>query len=54
MNTIFTATAPAKLIVTGEHSIVYGAPAISIAIDQRITTTVGWNENSNKQNCYKF
>jgi mevalonate kinase len=52
MNTIFTATAPAKLIVTGEHSIVYGAPAISIAIDQRITTTVGWNENSNKQNCY--
>ena len=36
----FTASAPGKLIVLGEHAVVYGKPAVALAIDKRITCTL--------------
>jgi len=36
----FTASAPGKLIVLGEHAVVYGKPAVALAIDRRITCTL--------------
>src|SRR5258708_6458597 len=30
-----TASAPTKVILTGEHYVVYGAPAITVALDAR-------------------
>jgi hydroxymethylglutaryl-CoA synthase len=35
-----SAKAPGKLILTGEHAILHGVPAIAIAIDRFCTTTV--------------
>ncbi|MEM9342512.1 MAG: hypothetical protein AAGA87_05660 [Pseudomonadota bacterium] len=35
-----TASAPGSILVTGEHAVVYGHPAIVAAIDQRVTVTV--------------
>ncbi|MCL2785743.1 MAG: mevalonate kinase [Methanomassiliicoccaceae archaeon] len=35
-----TASAPGKLIVLGEHAVVYGKPAVAIAIDRRIRCTL--------------
>jgi len=40
------ASAPGKVILLGEHSVVYGKPAVAIAIDKRITTTVSASENT--------
>ena len=42
IKTSFSAKAPAKLIISGEHAVVYGAPAIAMAINQYVVTTVGW------------
>ncbi|MEM4262402.1 MAG: mevalonate kinase [Thermoplasmata archaeon] len=38
--TVFTASAPGKLIMFGEHFVVYGLPSIAAAIDSRTTATV--------------
>ncbi|MFA6803146.1 MAG: mevalonate kinase [Candidatus Methanomethylophilaceae archaeon] len=37
---ITTATAPGKLIVLGEHAVVYGKPAVALAIDKRFACTI--------------
>ena len=34
------ATAPSKLILSGEHAVVYGQPALATAIDLQVRTTV--------------
>jgi len=38
-------SAPAKLILTGEHAVVYGYPAIAMAINKRLKLEVVINEN---------
>ncbi|MHA1214031.1 MAG: mevalonate kinase [Candidatus Hodarchaeales archaeon] len=40
MSQITTASAPGKIILFGEHSVVYGYPALVIAIDKRAYVTV--------------
>ena len=37
---IFTASSPGKFILLGEHSVVYGKPAVALAIDKRFRCTV--------------
>jgi len=39
------ASAPAKIILFGEHFVVHGTPAILAAIDKRVTVTTTFTEN---------
>jgi len=39
------ASAPAKIILFGEHFVVHGTPAILAAIDRRVTITSSFTEN---------
>ncbi|MBP9722006.1 MAG: mevalonate kinase [Gammaproteobacteria bacterium] len=46
------AKAPAKLIISGEHAVVYGHPSIAIAVDLYAISTVSYSNN--KQNLLGF
>lgn len=39
-NSVLTASAPGKLLLFGDHAVVYGFPCIVTAVDQRITVRV--------------
>src|SRR4030067_3805541 len=56
------ASAPAKIILFGEHFVVYGEPAIVLAIDRRAYATVDFSDdkslhvkstNLNLKGCFK-
>ena len=43
--TSVTASAPGKCILFGEHAVVYGYPAVAVAIEQRINVTIKRNNS---------
>lgn len=42
-------SAPAKVILSGEHAVVYGKPALVSAIDKRLTVTVVEGKNADSK-----
>ena len=38
-------SAPGKIILAGEHSVVYGEPAIVAAVDKRIRVSLNWRDD---------
>jgi mevalonate kinase len=47
-----TASAPGKCILFGEHAVVYGHPAVAVAIEQRISVTI--KKNNSKSDFWKL
>src|SRR3990167_10292156 len=45
-----TVSAPGKLMLFGEHAVVYGYPCIVTAVDQRLTVVV----KKNGKNLFRF
>ena len=37
---LVAASAPGKCILFGEHAVVYGQPAVAVAIEQRLTVSM--------------
>ena len=46
-----TCKAPGKLIVSGEHSVVYGKPALVMAVDRHLTANLELSQ-TNKQGIF--
>lgn len=44
-----TASAPGKCILFGEHAVVYGHPAVAVAIDQRINVRIELTESKSHE-----
>ncbi|MFW6142066.1 MAG: mevalonate kinase [Candidatus Saliniplasma sp.] len=47
-------SAPGKVILFGEHAVVYGEPAISLAVDKRITCAIEKGEGVTTVNGYEI
>lgn len=47
-------SAPAKVILSGEHSVVYGKPALVSAIDLRLTCTVSKADGNSEDDLTRF
>lgn len=47
-----TASAPGKIILFGEHAVVYGRPAVATAIDKRIYVETDFTEKSPYESSY--
>ncbi len=46
MNEIITVSAPGKLMLLGEHAVVYNRPCLVTTVDQRMKATVSLTDNS--------